>query len=151
MASIRYQYKVYSMASKPTNIRWIRTGSRPYWKIRYRIVSYFNIRFSTNIEIKINVKTSFVNLIDNFLNRPSPIQMWTKKNNKMILLQVIKCTLRKVTKKLQFNSLWIKFKKFWWIILNFRWFIYLIMFVNNTWHYRISLCHYSGIFSYMTL
>ena len=29
-----------SMASKPINIRYIRTGSKPNWKIRYRIVIY---------------------------------------------------------------------------------------------------------------
>ena len=28
------------MASKLINIRWIRTSSKPYWKIMYRIVSY---------------------------------------------------------------------------------------------------------------
>ena len=27
-----------SMASKPSNIRWIRTGSQPYWKIINSIV-----------------------------------------------------------------------------------------------------------------
>ncbi len=27
-----------SMASKPITIRWIRTGSQPYWKIMYSIV-----------------------------------------------------------------------------------------------------------------
>ena len=43
-----------SMASTPINIRWIRTGSRPYW------IPYY-IQFSTNIKMyNHNIKTSFV-------------------------------------------------------------------------------------------
>ena len=33
---------IFSMASKPINIRWIRTGSKPNLKIMYHIVLYAN-------------------------------------------------------------------------------------------------------------
>ena len=36
-----------SWASQPINIRWIKTGSRPYW------IALYNRQFSTNIKIKI--------------------------------------------------------------------------------------------------
>ena len=39
---------ISNMDSRPINIRWIRTGSKPYKKIMYRIVFY--IQFSTNIK-----------------------------------------------------------------------------------------------------
>ena len=39
-------FVISSRASKPINIRWIRTGSQPYWKIIYNIISQAKLIFS---------------------------------------------------------------------------------------------------------
>ena len=44
------RYIFYRMASKPINIRWIRTGSRPY---RKSFIASFFRQFSTNTVLKI--------------------------------------------------------------------------------------------------
>ena len=46
------------MATKPINIRWIRTGSQPYWKTMYSLVLQTIFHAYQNKNLKINA--SFV-------------------------------------------------------------------------------------------
>ena len=58
--------KFSSMASKPNNIRRIRTSSQPYFKNHLHITSYYR-QLSTNIKIKnieLNINTSFVDTLE---------------------------------------------------------------------------------------
>ena len=79
---------LFSMASKPINIRWIRTGSRPYWKIICSIVlqtifhEYWNRNYkikssfvSPNLERKYFVIIIMKNFVSSVRNNPNNIML----------------------------------------------------------------------------
>ena len=56
------------MASKLTNIQWIRTGSLPYWKLMYNIVAQIIILLTINKEeIKLKLLNYFVLSLVSFI------------------------------------------------------------------------------------
>ena len=69
-----------SMASKPINIRWIRTDSQPYWKIMYSIVlqTIFHEYLNKNHKIKLlnSVQMHFVKL---------PLYIWSNLDDNIII------------------------------------------------------------------